>query len=117
MKGNVKIQPDGKVQVKIKIPEGFNKREGLNIIHIADDGTINSTHATNDGEYLTFITDHFSQYGIVAKNTCWLGICNALGIYEKDGGVCYDWTFVLGAAVIILGAGSAIVYKKRKEKA
>jgi len=63
----IKIQPDGRVKVKIKIPEGLRNRTGLDIIHIADNGTVTPMNAYVEGEYLVFITDHFSDYAIVAK--------------------------------------------------
>jgi hypothetical protein len=116
LKDNVKIEPDGKVQVKIKIPDNMLSRVGLEIVHIADDGTVTVMHTTNDGKYLTFITDHFSKYAIVAKDTCLFGICKALGIYETDGGTCVDWVFIAAACLIILSAGFFIFKKVRKSR-
>ncbi|KHD36702.1 S-layer protein [Clostridium acetobutylicum] len=116
LKNNVKIQPDGKVQVKIKIPTELGKRINLDIVHIADNGKVTSMNAKSDGEYLTFITTHFSKYGIVATDTCWFGICRAFGIYKATGGVCYDWAFILGALVIVSGMGFGYYrYKKRDD--
>jgi hypothetical protein len=114
-KGNTKIQPDGKVQVKIKIPDNLKDREGLDIIHVADDGTVTVMHATRDGDYLIFVTDHFSEYGIIAANNCWLGICNALGIYNSTEGVCYCWIFMIAGAILLFGT-VYIVYKRSKRK-
>jgi hypothetical protein len=114
LKDNIKIQPDGKVQVKIKIPSEFLNRTGLEIIHIADDGTVTTMSATSDGKYLIFITDHFSRYGIIANNTCVFGMCKALGIYDADGGVCVDWVIIF-AAVLALGAVGFVIYKKKRK--
>ena len=114
-KGSTKIQPDGKVQVKIKIPDNLKGREELDIIHIADDGTVTSMHAVREGDYLTFVTDHFSKYGIIAKSNCRFGICKAFGIYNPIKGVCYDWLFI-AAAVIVLAGTAYAVYKRKGEK-
>jgi len=65
-KDTVKIQPEGKVEVRIKIPENLSGRSGLDIIHIADDGMVTPMHATVENGYLVFITTHFSEYAIVA---------------------------------------------------
>jgi LPXTG-motif cell wall-anchored protein len=72
-------------------------------------------HAVREGDYLIFITDHFSEYGIIAKDNCWLGICKAFGIYNPVEGICYDWMFI-AAALIILAGGGYMVYRKRKKK-
>lgn len=88
-KNNVKIQPNGKVQVKIEIPEELRSREELDIVYISDDGSVVSMNAKSDGEYLTFITDHFSMYGIVAK--------------ENDPkGFNYYWLLIAGGVVVLL---------------
>ncbi|MFZ7132273.1 MAG: Ig-like domain-containing protein [Eubacteriales bacterium] len=85
MKGNVKTQPDGKIKVRIKIPDEYKDREGLNIVHISPEGELTPMHATitEDG-YLEFITDHFSYYGIIAKPL-------------------YSWWWLLFIAAIIIG--------------
>jgi hypothetical protein len=112
-KGNEKIQPDGRVQVKIKIPDNLKMRDGLNIIHISDEGTVTNMQAKREGDYLVFITDHFSQYGIVAKDNCLFGICKALGQYDAAKGICYDWIYI-SAGIIILTLTTLLFIKKRK---
>lgn len=116
LKGETKIEPDGKVKVKIKIPDKYKGRKQLDIVHIADDGKVTLMNATIEGDYLVFITDHFSKYGIIAKDNCVLGICKAFGVYDRQNGICYDWVFVLGAAILVVGMGSFIFYKKKKKK-
>ena len=113
--GNTVIEPNGKVQVKIKIPQELKNRVNLDMVRINDDGSVVPLNATVQGDYLVFVTDHFSTYAMVAKNTCIFGICRFFGIYEADGGICYDWAFIAGAAAL-LAAASIVVLKKRRRK-
>lgn len=64
--GNVTVEPDGLVSVKIPVPENLGGRTGLEIIRINSDNSITPMNAANDGAYFTFETDHFSLYGIIA---------------------------------------------------
>jgi LPXTG-motif cell wall-anchored protein len=64
---NIKIQPNGKVKVKIKIPDNLINSTGLDIVHISDDGRVTPMNATVEDGYLVFITTHFSDYAIVGK--------------------------------------------------
>lgn len=64
--GGAKIQPNGKVQVSIPVPAGYDK-ERLTIYHIADDGTKTELPCTVTGDAVTFETDHFSLYVLAEK--------------------------------------------------
>jgi LPXTG-motif cell wall-anchored protein len=104
---NIKIQPDGKVKVKIKIPESLRNRTGFDIIHIADDGKVTTMNAAVEGEYLVFITDHFSDYAIVAKS-----ITREI---PKTGSTIDLTTLMLAGGILtIIGIGA--LRRKRKEK-
>lgn len=112
--GNTVIEPDGRVQVRIKIPDSMKFRVDLDVMRINDDGSVVPMHAVVEDGYLVFITDHFSSYGVVASNTCWLGLCKALGIYEATGGICTCGIFV-AAAVTLAAAGGAVLYHKNRK--
>lgn len=64
--GGAKIQPDGKVQVSVPIPAGYD-RERLTVYHIADDGTRTELPSTVFEDTITFETDHFSLYVVAEK--------------------------------------------------
>lgn len=64
--GGAKIQPNGKVQVSIPVPAGYDK-ERLTVYHIADDGTKTELSCTITGDAVTFETDHFSLYVLAEK--------------------------------------------------
>jgi LPXTG-motif cell wall-anchored protein len=102
----IKIQPDGKVKVKIKIPEGFRNRTGLDIIHIADNGIVTPMNAVVEGEYLVFITDHFSDYAIVAKTI-------AKEIPKTGSSIDFSVLSVIGA-IFILGGLLVLTLRRKK---
>lgn len=65
-KGNVKIQPNGKVTVTIPIPEGYDK-SNLTIYYIAQDGSTAELASTVKENTISFETDHFSKYAVAEK--------------------------------------------------
>jgi|GEM_PF-6677913 len=63
----VQIQPNGKVTVRLPIPEGYNRRS-LGIVRVMPDGTLQSLDFVIDGDFLVVQTGHFSLYAIVEKS-------------------------------------------------
>lgn len=63
-KDGVSVQPKGEVVVSVRLPEGFDATK-CNVYHIAVDGTFTDMKATYADKYLTFVTDHFSNYAVV----------------------------------------------------
>ena len=66
---NMTVEPNGKVEVQIDIPDSIKTRKNLSVVHLYDEGNIKKVitiNATVKGDKLVFITDHFSRYGIVA---------------------------------------------------
>ncbi|MFA9398676.1 MAG: YDG domain-containing protein [Clostridiaceae bacterium] len=109
-KGSTKVQPDGKIKVKIKIPDNLIGREGLDIIYIADDGEVTPMHATIEGEYLVFITTHFSDYAIVAKP---LEESNDTIIEQTGSPMDFNILLLFGILISLLGA---VVIKKQYKR-
>jgi hypothetical protein len=64
--GNL-IQPNGIVNIKIKLPAEYADGKDLVLVYISDDGSYTIVNATFVDGYAMFETDHFSQYGIVKK--------------------------------------------------
>ena len=102
---NIKIQPDGNVKVKIKIPEELRNRTGLDIVHIADDGTVTPMNAAIEGGHLVFTTNHFSEYAIVAKS-----IINDI---PKTGSV-VDFNSLIIVGILLNLIGIVLIRKKVK---
>lgn len=60
-----KIQPNGKVTIKVKLSDSLKNETNLKVIYIADDGTITDMNAQIVDGYAVFETSHFSNYAVV----------------------------------------------------
>lgn len=67
IKNGEKVQPDGKVKVRIPIPAGFKTTNILVFYIDSTNGTATNIPATVVNGYIEFETDHFSYYAIVEK--------------------------------------------------
>jgi hypothetical protein len=59
------VQPDGKVKITLTLNREMEIYTDLHVVYIADDGTTTIIPFTQNGNKVTFITDHFSNYGII----------------------------------------------------
>ena len=78
----VEVQPGGNVKVTIPAISNSEDYTDVKVVHIADDGTVTECETViNEDGTLTFITDHFSCYAIVATplKTTELGDVNGDG--------------------------------------
>lgn len=105
-KDNVKIQPNGKVRVKIKVPDNLIGRSGLDIVHIADDGTVTPMYAVVEEGYLVFITTHFSDYAIVAE---------PIAKTIPKTGSAVDFNLLIAGGVLLSLAGLAVIRRQRRK--
>lgn len=73
--GGEKVQPDGKVSVKIKVPDGVNP-ERCRVYHVTEDPVdpLVRFASTLDGNYIVFETDHFSEFAVIEVETYLSGI-------------------------------------------
>lgn len=60
-KGN-KVQPEGKVKIKLPLDSGVTY---FTVLRINDDGSVTDMNAVREGDYAVFETDHFSYYVIL----------------------------------------------------
>ena len=63
------IQPGGDVEVNIPLPQNINAADytDITVVYIDDNGNVTPCETTvNDDGTVTFVTDHFSCYSIVA---------------------------------------------------
>ena len=66
IKDNVKIQPNGKVTVRIRLPENLANLKNLAVVYYNEaDQTIQILDTKIEGGYAIFETDHFSYYALV----------------------------------------------------
>lgn len=63
----VAIQPNGKVKIKIPIPNGYDKTKLL-VYRISEDGTKTKYDIKIEENYVIIETDHFSTYVIAENN-------------------------------------------------
>ena len=70
-----KVQPDGTVYVKIRIPDGV-KPEKCRVYHVTEDPVdpLVRFASTLDGNYIVFETDHFSEFAVIEVETYLSGI-------------------------------------------
>ncbi len=67
VKNGEKVQPDGKVKVRIPIPTGFKTTNILVFYIDSTNGTATNIPTTVVNGYVEFETDHFSYYAIVEE--------------------------------------------------
>ena len=65
---NATIQPNGKVKISIPVPNGYDTSK-LVVYRIAEDGTKTKYETTISNGYITFETDHFSNYVVAEEST------------------------------------------------
>ncbi len=70
-----KIQPDGFVTVKIKLPEGVDPNR-CKVYHIIDDPVdpLVRYATTLEGNFIVFETDHFSEFAVIEVETVLSGV-------------------------------------------
>ncbi len=61
----VTVQPNGKITVKIPLPEGYNPAQCFIYYLNTDNNTIEKLPTSYADGYLSFETDHFSYYAVV----------------------------------------------------
>ena len=63
---NSTVQPDGTVSVKIKLADGVDPAK-CKVYHVTDDivNPLVRFTSTIDGNYITFETDHFSEFAVI----------------------------------------------------
>ncbi|MDY6016118.1 MAG: leucine-rich repeat protein [Oscillospiraceae bacterium] len=75
IRDSVKVQPDGTVSVKIRIPDDVTP-EKCRVYHVTDDPVdpLVRFASTLDGNYIVFETDHFSEFAVIEVETYLSGI-------------------------------------------
>lgn len=63
-----KVQPNGKVTVKLPLPEGFDA-ETTKVYYVDENGNKEEIESTTENGYIIFETDHFSEYVLVDEST------------------------------------------------
>lgn len=61
------VQPDGKVQVSIPLPEKYKGFNSLGVYYIDSNAKAEKLESKIENDCITFETDHFSTYALVAE--------------------------------------------------
>lgn len=115
--GGARIQPDGRVQVSIPIPAGYD-RERLAVYHIAEDGTRTELPSAVVGDAITFETAHFSLYVVAEKAAAQAAGVASLpgGEPAEKGGSPAIWIILCVVLAAAAGGGFALWYVKFRKK-
>lgn len=65
---NVKVQPSGKVKISLPIPEGYDTNKIL-VFRVEENGDKTEYETTVENKYVTFETDHFSNYVLAQESS------------------------------------------------
>lgn len=86
IRDSVKVQPDGTVFVKIKIPSGV-KPEKCRVYHVTEDPVdpLVRFSSSLDGNYIVFETDHFSEFAVIEVET----VLNGISITKEPAKLIY----------------------------
>ena len=64
-KDGVKVQPNGKIKVRIPLPQGFGGGNIFVCYVDSENGKVQKIKATVNGGYVEFEAEHFSEYAVV----------------------------------------------------
>lgn len=67
LKDGVAIQPNGKIKVSIPLTDAMKSMTDLQVIYIDNKGNVTIIPSEVKDDIITFITDHFSNYGVIGK--------------------------------------------------
>ena len=107
--GNVKVQPNGDVQVTVAAP-GISDAKNVKVFYISDGGEAAEMEVVScENGSVTFVTDHFSRYAVVEYESD--DVSSAAGITASSEEISvpaqrngiFTWT-----AVIMLAAALAM---------
>lgn len=106
-KDGKEVQPNGKVTVKLPLPEGL-KGKPVYVYRVEADGRYTYLKSKVDGDFVSFETDHFSKYLLSTE-----ALDNATPENPDTGVEGIGFTAAL-AAIATASAGIIVVSRKRK---
>ena len=86
-KDGVKVQPNGKIKVRIHLPQGFGSGNIFVCYVDSENGEVQKIKATVNGGYVEFEAEHFSEYAVVetAPSVKGVDIKDIKLTYKKSG--------------------------------
>jgi hypothetical protein len=89
----VRVQPDGKIEIRLPILDDMKGYKNLSVVCIDSDGNATNVNAKRDGDFMVFEADHPSTFAIVGTGN----LANVLTItiiafaVLLSGGFCFYW--------------------------
>ena len=105
MLDGVAIQPDGKVKITLKLTEAMKLYSDLKVVYIADNGNVTVIPFERNDTEIWFITDHFSNYGIIGTPLDSINLVDTILLI-----------LVAITAIVIPTFGILLFVKRRKRK-
>mgnify|MGYP004459860729 FL=1 len=86
-KDGVKVQPNGKIKVRIPLPQGFGSGNIFVCYVDSENGEVQKIKASVNGGYVEFEAEHFSEYAVVetAPSVKGVDIKDIKLTYKKSG--------------------------------
>ena len=103
IKNGVAVQPDGKTRVSIPLTDEMRSMSELKVIYIDENGDVIIIPSEIIDGKLVFVTDHFSQYGVIG---------NVSGSQPDDGSV--YWIGLLLCGIVVIGIIAFIIFKRKR---
>ena len=114
------IQPGGDVEVNLPLPQNINAADytDITVVYIDDNGNVTPCETTvNDDGTVTFVTDHFSCYSIVAiPKVVNEPTTNKPSTEQQSPQTSDNTVFALAALMFVSGFSTFVLCKKRASK-
>ena len=99
-KGEEEVQPNGKVTVKIPVPEAI-KDKTIYVYRVEEDGKYTDMNAKVEDGFVVFETDHFSEYLVTSEK------------HEKSDNSPNTGYAGISLALIALAGASVVAFRKK----
>ena len=104
----IEIQPEGNIKITLKLTAEQQEYQDLKVVFIAEDGAVTIMPSEINGDEVSFITDHFSHYGIIGTK---------VNVSSGDNSMVDTLEIIayIVLASIAVTATAIIIIKKREE--
>ncbi|MGX8850725.1 leucine-rich repeat domain-containing protein [Amedibacillus sp. YH-ame10] len=116
LKNGVEIQPNGKLKISLSLTEEMKAMSELQVVYIDDNGKVTIIPSQLIDGKLVFITDHFSYYGVIGKESS-TGQIQPETPSKPTSPQTGDTTNTMLCLGLIVLSGSIVGYGVKKKKA
>lgn len=105
----IEIQPEGNIKITLILTAEQQEYQNLKVVYIADDGTVTIMPSEINGDEVSFITDHFSHYGIIGTRA------DVSGVDNRMPGTLESIAYIVLASVAVTATAILIIKKREKD--